>query len=156
MEQQAELIGEEVMAAQAISEAGSFEVFQPLLRLAPLDVPVVESQGRLGTRADDKASIGAFGQRFRFVDDAPWHGPALRLIGGLTSQAHLLGAASCLLALRFGEQGCSDSLQARIGDQADAVGDPLLLAEVTKGRDGKAAIGSNLNPHPIPAPAAAA
>ena len=44
VQQQAELVGPEAVVAEAVGEAGALEVLDPVLRLAAVDVPVVEGQ----------------------------------------------------------------------------------------------------------------
>jgi hypothetical protein len=46
VQQQTELVGSAAMAAEAIGEAGVLEVFDPVLRLVPTHVPVVEGERR--------------------------------------------------------------------------------------------------------------
>src|SRR5258708_29579421 len=86
MEQQAELVAPEAVAAESVGKAGAFEIVDPLLRLAPIDVPVVESQGRVGARGDHEARIGPLGQCLRLVD----HPAHLLLATRLTAALRLL------------------------------------------------------------------
>ena len=71
MEQQAELIGPEAVAAEPIGKAAVLEIIDPLLGRAPLHVPIVEGERSVSAGRDDEAEVGALVQRLGFVDDAP-------------------------------------------------------------------------------------
>jgi hypothetical protein len=78
VQQQAELVGPEAMAAEAIGKAGILEVLDPLLGLATLHVPIVQSQWLLG--GDRVASADV--RKNKGSPSASWHcdAPATRSI----------------------------------------------------------------------------
>src|SRR5438067_2054700 len=65
VQQQAEGIGPETVVAQPIGAQGVLEVLDPSLRLAPVDVPVVELERLLGPGGDHEAGVGALRQPLR-------------------------------------------------------------------------------------------
>jgi len=73
------------------------------LRLAAIDIPVVERQGLVGAAGDDKAGIRSFGEHLCLEPHPAWCAPTLRLVGRLPGQAHLRRAALDLLALGVGQ-----------------------------------------------------
>src|SRR6266849_224827 len=82
--EQAERVGPEAVIAQPIRLDRILEVLYPVLRLAAVHVPVVNTQGVLGPGRDDKPRIRAFAEGFGFVDHATWLRPRPRLVGRLT------------------------------------------------------------------------
>src|SRR5215212_4133850 len=75
VQEQAELVGPEAMATQAVGEAGELEVADPLLGLAAVDVVIVDGERVVGAGGDDEAGVGALGKRLGLVDDAAGAGP---------------------------------------------------------------------------------
>jgi hypothetical protein len=150
MQEQPELIGPEAEATEPIGKAAVFQILDPLLGGAALHVPVVEVQRWIGTRRDHEAGVGAFGQDFRLVDDPARMRPGVGGIRGLAGQAHLL-AGLLVLPLGLRQQRRRQGLQARIGGQADGIGNAFLLAPGGEGRHRKAAIGPQLDGDPRPA-----
>src|SRR4051794_6984958 len=57
VEQEAEGVGPEPMIAESVGSEGVLEVFDPVLRLAPVNVPVVEREGFVGAGGHDEASV---------------------------------------------------------------------------------------------------
>ena len=70
MEQQAELVGDEPVAAEPAAEAGALEILDPLLGFAAIDVEVVEREGWVLPGGDDETGVRAFGEYLRLIDDA--------------------------------------------------------------------------------------
>jgi len=88
-EEQTELVGPEVMAAQAGGMTGGFELIDPLLRLTALHVPIIERQRRVGAAGDHEAGVEPFRQRFGLEYDVALAVPAVCLVACLSTQADL-------------------------------------------------------------------
>jgi hypothetical protein len=142
MQQEAELIGPEAVAAEAIGEAGVLEVFDPQLRFAPTHVPVVEGERReIGPAGHHKAQIAPFGQFLGFVDHAPLVGPRVGGIAPLAGQAHFLARLLVLLR-RLRHKGSGERAQPGVRRQAQGVGDVLTLTVGIQSGEGEAAVGA--------------
>lgn len=110
VQQQAELVGPETVATQAIGEAGHFQILDGVLAIAALDVPIVERLGRIIPRGDHEAGVRSLGQRLGF-DDHPPGMVLLGLIGHLAKEADFLRAGCGPLALRFGGEGAASAVR---------------------------------------------
>lgn len=145
MQQQAELIRHKGMVAQPIAMAGTLEVLDAVLGWpAAAHVPVIEIERLVGTRRHDEAGIRSLGQGPCLIDH-----PALMRLGASSilhrSREPDLLAGLGLLLLSLDQQWCSQGLEARIGDEADGVGDAVGLTEVIEGRQCKAATSPDLD-----------
>src|SRR5215207_3758512 len=60
MQKEPKLVGEEAMAAQALSLQRPLEVLYPSFRFSTPDVPVVELLGLIRATRDHKTGVGAF------------------------------------------------------------------------------------------------
>src|SRR5215212_1147992 len=58
VQEQAEGVGPEAVVAEAVGAEGVLEVLDPVLRLAAVDVPVVEGQRLVGAAGDHEAGVG--------------------------------------------------------------------------------------------------
>ena len=96
VQEQAELIGPEAVVAQALGAAGPLHILAPEFRGAAREGEGVEGCGLIRTGGHDEAGVGAFGQRFGFVDDPTEVRPPLRLIRGVGNQAHFLAGLGVL------------------------------------------------------------
>src|SRR5205823_10365438 len=99
---------------------------------------------------DRKPEVEPFVQRFRLVDDTPRVRPGVGLIRVLGQQPYLLPRLGPLL-LGLLRQWRRQRFQPLVADQADRVGDALLLAVVVERRDGEAGIRPQLDAHLGPA-----
>src|SRR5262249_24610228 len=79
VQQQAEPVGPEPVAGEAVGEAGCLEVLDPPLGLAAVDVPPVVRLRRLGAGGDDEAGVGAVLQRLGVEDDPALPRPGVGL-----------------------------------------------------------------------------
>ena len=145
MQQQAELVGPEAMAAEAVGEAGVLEILDPQLGLAAPHVPVVERKRReVGAAGHHEAEVAAFLQLLGFVDDAALVRPGVGGIPSLAGQAHLLPGL-LVLPLGLRDERGGQCRQARVGGKADGVVDLLALAVGVEGRDREAAVGAQFD-----------
>ena len=143
MQQQAHLVGQEAVAGEAVREAGALQILDPVLRLAPVDIGVVDLLGWGSAGGHHEAGVRAGSQNLRLDDHPAWIRPRSGLIVGVVHQPYLdpAGLIGCRLRLR--SQGGGQDQQAWISDEADGVGDPLRLAPGKEGRLGKPRIGPN-------------
>ena len=111
MEQQPELVGPEAMVAEAVGEAGDFEILDRVLAVAALDVPVVERLGRIRARGDHEAGVRPLRQRFGFDDHAPRVVPTLRLVDGLAEEPDFVHPGCRPLPLRLGARGAASAVR---------------------------------------------
>ena len=140
MEQQAELVGPEGMAAQAVGEAALLEILDAELgMIASLGIPGVERLGRVIPRGHDKAEIQALLQRFRLINHTPLMVPGARLILPVGDQPDFLPGFRPLLSGLLGEW-CCQGLEPLIAHQGNGVGDALCLQVVVEGRHRKAGV----------------
>lgn len=61
MQQQAELVGPEAVAAQAVGKAGPFQILDRVLAVAAGDVPGIECVRGIDARGDDEAGVRPLG-----------------------------------------------------------------------------------------------
>src|SRR5262245_49920431 len=150
MQQEAELIGPETMAAEAIGEAGVLAILDPEFRLTTPHIAMVERKRRqVGPAGDDEAQIAAFGEFLGFVHHPPLVRPRLGRLLAFAGQAHFR-AAELALALGRRDKGSSQRLQPRVGGKADRVGELFTLAVAIEGRDRETAVSAPFELHVWP------
>lgn len=133
MQQEPELVGHEGVATQSIREVVILEILDPVLRLAPVDIGVVD--GRRwdldGLIDDDEASVGSFRQCLGLVDHASCRRPTHRLVRCLADQSQHLAVRSRLGECRL-QQRCGEVLNPIVGDLSDRVGELVCLTEAVQ------------------------
>ena len=78
MQQQPDLVGPEAMTGQPVGKAGPFQVLDPVLGLAAIDIPVVEVRGASVRVVTTKRVLVPFGQHLGLHDHPARMGPAGR------------------------------------------------------------------------------
>jgi hypothetical protein len=144
MQGQAEGIGPEAVVTQAVGEAGPFQILDPELRLAPVDIERIERGRFVGAGGDDEAGIGSLEEGFRLVDDAALPVPRARLVDGLRGQpGGLAGGRPQGLGLL--EERGGQGFEPRVGGQPNRRGDVVPLTELIDARQAIAAVGAQFD-----------
>jgi len=151
VQQQAELVGKEAVAAKAVGLQRPPEVLDPPLRLTPSHVPTVELLQLVETTGDHKVRVRALLQHLRLVDHPPGALPATGPVAGsVGNEPHLLPVPCLGLPLGPLEQGLGQRLEPGVGDEAHRVADAVLFTVLVEGghRERRVRPDLNSNLHP--------
>src|SRR6186997_1393969 len=77
VQEEAEGVGPEAVIAEAIGGQGVLEILDPVLRLAPVDVAVIDDERVVGPGGHDEAGVGPLQEDLGLEDDPARVGPGV-------------------------------------------------------------------------------
>jgi hypothetical protein len=140
-QEQAELVGQEAVATQAVGPELQLEPFDAVFCVAPQHIEVVIDKPGIATQVGDhEARIGAEAVILHFGDDPAGPGPGLRLIAEGGKEPRFFPRL-LLRALRSFQEGGGLFQDPAVSDEADDLADILPLQIAVERGNGKAGIG---------------
>ena len=144
MKQQAERIGSEAVAAQAVSGKTILEFFNAVLAFPAIVIERKNGKAGAGQVGDQKTQVGTGSGVFGFVADAPLVRPGVSAIEK-TGKGALRLASSTITFRETTLQPLCFTLQPRVGTYADGVLEAEKLAKFIEQWRGETSVSAQLD-----------